>query len=75
MKGAKMKRSETGLEDASNGVQSTVNIESATPSSKIPDGGWGWVIVAISFMLQFIGWYFHNGVPESLIVCMILICV
>ena len=49
--------------------------KSSSEKSTTPDGGWGWVIVAISFMLQFIGWYFHNGVPESLIVCMILICV
>ena len=70
-----MKESENGTQVVSNDIKATSNIESATQSSKIPDGGWGWVIVAISFMLQFIGWYFHNGVPESLIVCMILICV
>ena len=30
---------------------------SKSDKSTIPDGGWGWAIVAASFMLQFIGGY------------------
>ena len=50
-----MKESENGTQVVSNDIKATSNIESATQSSKIPDGGWGWVIVAVSFMHWFTG--------------------
>ena len=50
-----MKESDNGTKDSSNGVKATSDIEYASQSSEIPDGGWGWVIVVISFMHYFTG--------------------
>ena len=50
-----MKESDNGTKDSSNDVQATNDIKLASQSSKIPDGGWGWVIVVVSFMFWFTG--------------------
>ena len=50
-----MKESENGTKDSSDGIKETSNIQSVSQSSKIPDGGWGWVIVVVSFMYWFTG--------------------
>ena len=50
-----MKESDNGTKDSSNGVKATSDIEYTSQSSEIPDGGWGWVIVSVSFMHYFTG--------------------
>ena len=50
-----MEEYDNGTKYGSNGVKATSHIESASQSSEIPDGGWGWVIVVVSFVYWFIG--------------------
>ena len=41
--------------DASDDGQSGNVVTSEVEAPTIPDGGWGWVIVAVCFILRFIG--------------------
>ena len=61
-----MKQSENGIEDASSGVQPSSVIGSATESSMVLDGGWGWIIVAVSFIVITIG---RQSICKFVMVC------
>ena len=52
-----LKRSEKEANDIISNHQPMDTNFSKSDKSTIPDGGWGWAIVAASFMLQFIGGY------------------
>ena len=54
----KMKPSENEREGAPKSGQSNCVVESGTKPAKVMDGGWGWVVMAVSFV--------HWGLSESL---------
>ena len=55
MNGGKMEESDKRKADPSDNGQSGNVAPPEVETSTIPDGGWGWVIVAVCFMLRFIG--------------------
>ena len=39
------------------GTKSNESFDATSPSSSLPpDGGWGWVVVFVSFITNFMGW-------------------